>query len=197
MLPRDEHDSERPSASLLTGEVLSLNRDFSPVHVTTVRRAVVHLFEGAARALDDDHRLHDFSSWIRLVSPTGESLGTVHRRIRVPRVILFPGLAHRPRLQVRLSRGRLFARDGHRCQYCGVTPARSGLNIDHVLPRSRGSQTRWENVVVSCISCNLRKGSRTPLEAGMKLLRNPSRPTWHPVLRTPLRLRDEWRPFLG
>ncbi len=197
MRPQDEQVNVRCGASVLTDEVLSLNRNYSPVHVTTVRSAVMHLFDGGARALDEQHRLHDFSSWFALPLPEGsEGLRTVHLRIRVPRVILFPHVTHRPRLHVRFSRGSVFARDGHRCQYCGASPSRTGLNLDHVLPRSRGGQTSWENVVASCIACNLRKGPRTPAEAGMRLLQAPTRPSWPPVLRTPLRIRDEWRPFL-
>lgn len=78
--------------------------------------------------------------------------------------------------KVRFSRINVFTRDGFRCQYCGERRAMSELNYDHVVPRVRGGKTAWENIVTSCYACNDRKGSRTPEEAGMKLLRKPSRP---------------------
>jgi 5-methylcytosine-specific restriction endonuclease McrA len=73
-----------------------------------------------------------------------------------------------------LTRRNVFQRDGHRCQYCGTT--REPLSIDHVLPRSRGGADSWDNVTTACLSCNVRKGNRTPREAGMPLHREPHRP---------------------
>src|SRR5256886_17649251 len=82
--------------------------------------------------------------------------------------------------------------------YCGRRLPRSDLNLDHVIPRAMGGKTTWENVVCSCIPCNLRKGGRTPDSAGMDLLRRPLRPKWYPVLRLPFSKGpgDDWRPFL-
>ena len=79
---------------------------------------------------------------------------------------------------IRLSRKNLMLRDGHQCQYCARTPMVRELNIDHVLPRSRGGPDSWENLVTACRVCNLRKGRRTPEEAGMRLLRIPAPPRW-------------------
>jgi 5-methylcytosine-specific restriction endonuclease McrA len=100
---------------------------------------------------------------------------------------------------VRFSRFNIYARDDSTCQYCGRKHRRSELNLDHVIPRSRGGSTTWENVVCSCISCNLRKGGRTPEEAGMRLLRHPTRPRWTPMFRSATRraFYREWRPFLS
>ena len=84
-------------------------------------------------------------------------------------------------------------------QYCGKRFRRAELNLDHVVPRSRGGGTNWENVVCSCIACNLRKGGRTPDEAGMRLLHAPARPRWTPMFRSATRraFYREWRPFLS
>jgi 5-methylcytosine-specific restriction endonuclease McrA len=100
---------------------------------------------------------------------------------------------------VRFSRFNIYARDANTCQYCGRRCARAELNLDHVVPRSRGGVTTWENVVCSCVACNLRKGGRTPDEAGMRLLRAPSRPRWTPMFRSATRraFYSEWRPFLS
>ena len=87
------------------------------------------------------------------------------------------------RARVRFSRLNIYARDRNTCQYCGRRPPRAELNLDHVIPRSRGGVTNWENVVCSCVPCNLKKGGRTPDEARMRLLRHPIRPRWTPFIR--------------
>jgi 5-methylcytosine-specific restriction endonuclease McrA len=90
-------------------------------------------------------------------------------------------------------------RDDGTCQYCGVKRPRAELNLDHVVPRSQGGTTSWENVVCSCVPCNLRKANRTPDQAGMRLLRLPVRPRWTPAFRPPGRGGGyrEWLPFLS
>jgi 5-methylcytosine-specific restriction endonuclease McrA len=171
------------------------------VHVTSVRRAIILLYRGAAKAVDEQYQTFDFESWAELaVAIHHESIGTSSRRLRVPRVILLQAYDHLPRAKVRFSRLNIYARDRNTCQYCGRTPARAELNLDHVVPRSRGGVTTWENVVCSCVPCNLKKGGRTPEEAHMKLLRPPSRPRWTPFFRGPPktgRFYTQWLPFLN
>jgi 5-methylcytosine-specific restriction endonuclease McrA len=89
-------------------------------------------------------------------------------------------------------------RDGHQCQYCGRQLPVRDLNVDHVLPRSRGGGDTWENLVVSCRHCNLRKGCKTPDEANMRLVRRPTRPRWTIAAQIVGRggRFDEWDPFL-
>ena len=104
-----------------------------------------------------------------------------------------------PRVVVRLTRRNLMLRDQHQCQYCGKRPGPRELNVDHVVPRSRGGRDSWENLVVSCRLCNLKKGRRTPSEAGMALLRAPQRPRWSPTAHLLMAVREaytEWQPFL-
>ena len=130
----------------------------------------------------------------------GCSRGSDSQRIRVPRVILLQAYDHLPRARVRFSRLNIYARDRNTCQYCGRRPPRAELNLDHVIPRSRGGVTSWENVVCSCVPCNLRKGGRTPDEAHMRLLRHPARPRWTPFFRGPPRtgaFYQQWVPFLS
>jgi 5-methylcytosine-specific restriction endonuclease McrA len=128
-----------------------------------------------------------------------DSVGLVGRRIRIPRFIVLVAFEKLPRSRVRFSRLNIYARNGNTCQYCGRTFTRAVLNLDHVVPRSRGGTTSWENVVCSCVPCNLRKGGRTPLEAGMRLLELPVLPRWTPLFRSPPRktICREWLPFLS
>lgn len=185
---------------MLDSSVLVLNRLYQPIHVTSVRRAFTLLYQGAARAIDQEFRLFDFASWTELSAELSlESVGLVGRRIRIPRVIMLVAFEKLPRTRVRFSRLNIYARDGNTCQYCGRTLPRAELNLDHVVPRSRGGSTTWENVVCSCVPCNLRKGGRTPLEAGMRLHKVPLRPKWTPLFRAAPRKSTyrEWLPFLS
>ena len=96
------------------------------------------------------------------------------------------------------SRANIYARDGHRCQYCGVEHPVGDLTFDHVLPVSQGGKKNWENIVTSCIDCNRRKGGRTPAQADMRVIRQPSRPSRSPVVRLTFGLRDapeSWRDY--
>ncbi|MFL5302662.1 MAG: HNH endonuclease [Anaeromyxobacteraceae bacterium] len=184
---------------MLDTGVLVLNKVYQPIHVTSVRRAFSLLYAGAAHAIDEQFQLFDFESWSALSAASHDSVGTIGRRIRVPRVIVLLAYERLPKTRVRFSRFNIYARDDNTCQYCGRRYHRADLNLDHVIPRSRGGSTTWENVVCSCVTCNLRKGGRTPAEAHMQLLRPPARPRWTSVFRTATRraLYREWRPFLS
>ncbi|WP_225413498.1 HNH endonuclease [Stigmatella hybrida] len=182
---------------MIESAVLVLNRNYQPVHVTSVKRAFSLLYQGVAKAIDDQYKLYEFEDWAAL-STTGECIVTVNRAIRVPRVLVLSAYEYLPKGRVRFSRLNIYARDHDTCQYCGRTLPRSELNLDHVNPRCEGGKTTWENVVCSCVPCNLKKGGRTPERAGMKLLRRPFRPRWTPLFRGAIRriTYREWLPFL-
>ena len=159
--------------SVLNTKVLVLNRSFLPVHITSVRRAFSLLYQGVAHAVDAEYRTFDFESWFDLsASVHDDTVGLVNRVVRVTRVILLLAYDRVPRRQVRFSRFNIYSRDRNTCQYCGEKFLRSDLNLDHVIPRSQGGLSRWENVVCSCHGCNRRKGGCTPEQAGMRLLRS-------------------------
>src|SRR5207249_540702 len=138
---------------LLSSGVLVLNRSFLPVHITTVRRAFVLLYQGIAKAVDTQYELFDFDSWAEMAveAHKDEAIGLVGRLIKVPRVILLTEYDRLPRRRVRFSRHNIYLRDRNTCQYCGAEFPKYDLNLDHVVPRSQGGRTTWENVVCSCI----------------------------------------------
>jgi 5-methylcytosine-specific restriction endonuclease McrA len=184
---------------ILNSKVLILNRSYLPVHVTSVKRAFALLYQGVARAVDEQYRTFDFESWRDLsVELHHERVGVVGGAIRVPRVLLLIAYERVPKGHVRFSRFNIYARDNNTCQYCGKRLPRTELNLDHVIPRSRGGLSTWENVVCSCHSCNRRKGGQTPEEAGMALVHKPKRPQWTPFSSEMFSLRRyrEWMPFL-
>ena len=159
------------------------------------------LYQGIARAVDEQYQTFDFESWSALSASlhSSESIGLIDRAMRVPRVILLVAYDRVPKRHVRFSRFNVYARDRNTCQYCGKSFSRNELNLDHVIPRAQGGTSTWENVVCSCLRCNRQKGGRSPEEAGMTLLRRPLRPNWTPfVLETwSLRRHREWLPFLS
>jgi 5-methylcytosine-specific restriction endonuclease McrA len=185
---------------MLDAHVLVLNRFYQPVNVTDVRRAICMMYIGAARALDHQYRLFDFPSWAALSAELGdETVGTANCRVRIPRIVVLQAYERVPKGRIRFSRHNIFVRDDHTCQYCRKLLPRRQLNLDHVIPRSQGGKTNWENVVTSCIPCNFRKGGRTPEQAGMRLFRAPHKPRWAELVHPPrLRARyREWLPFLN
>ena len=116
----------------------------------------------------------------------------------MPEVILLRTFNGFFRHEVRFSRRNIFERDKQTCQYCGKYFGKPDLTLDHVIPRSKGGRDTWENLVLACVRCNVRKANRTPEEAGMPLLRRPAKPTWLPKLgaRTPSGDLMSWQRFL-
>jgi len=184
--------------SMLNSSVLVLNHSYLPIHVTSVRRAFSLIYQEAARAVDEAYRTFDFEQWRELAALDGEWVGTPRGPIRVPRVIALLHFDRVPMRHVRYSRVNVFARDKFTCQYCGARPHRSELNLDHVIPRSMGGKTSWENVVCSCVECNRRKGGRTPEQARLRLSRRPTRPRFSPLanLVAASACHEQWGPFL-
>lgn len=196
----DSLDGYAAGCTLLNSKVLVLNRSYLPVHVTSVKRAFALLYQGVARAVDEQYRTFDFASWRDLaVEVNHEKLGVVGGFVRVPRVLLLVAYERVPKRHVRFSRFNIYARDNNTCQYCGRRLPRTELNLDHVIPRSRGGSSTWENVVCSCHACNRRKGGKTPEEASMLLIAKPKRPQWTPFSTEIFSLRRyrEWMPFLS
>jgi 5-methylcytosine-specific restriction endonuclease McrA len=185
---------------MLNSSVLVLNRSYLPVHVTSARRAFTLLYQGIARVVNEQYQTFDFEEWSQLaVARDAEAVGTPSGRIRIPRVIALVAFDRLPKRHVRFSRINLMARDNFQCLYCGRRPHRAELNLDHVVPRSLGGRSTWENVVTSCVDCNRRKGGRTPRQAHLKLVKRPERPRWTPLANlmwSSVRY-QEWRPFLS
>lgn len=199
------------SHSAIQSSVLALNRLYVAVHVISVRRAFCLLYKNLAEvvALEDGaYRAYDFDGW-REVSELRHELNdhgdhddwiqSVNFAILVPRVVRLLRYERLPRNVVKFNRRNIFLRDENRCQYCGRKFGTHKLSLDHVLPRSRGGPTTWENIVCACLDCNVRKGGRTPQEAGMNLVQVPRKPARNPLLFQHIRSQKYavWRTFLN
>jgi len=181
------------------GSVLVLNNLFQAVQITGAPRAFRLFYAGRARALGPDFRAYDFDNWCDLpVGIDDPVIRTPSRQIRIPRVIQLVHYDRVPHREVRFTRRNIFYRDKSHCQYCGKVFAQRDLNLDHVVPLSRGGRSEWTNVVTACVPCNSRKGNRLPDEAGMRLVRQPRRPAGQPLLRASWigSLHEEWKTFL-
>jgi 5-methylcytosine-specific restriction endonuclease McrA len=170
-------------SSVLARPTLVLNRNWQPVNVATVARALVMLWNETARVVDPtDFQLYTWEDWAGLVPRSGELfVQAVSTRLRVPEVISLTTYDRMPAASVSFSRRNIFKRDRYACQYCGVQPGSEELTIDHVVPRSQGGVSSWENCVLACLRCNKRKANHTPEQAGMHLRHRPFRPIWKPL----------------
>lgn len=180
--------------SALNSHVLVLNRFFMAVHLVTVRQAFLLLYRNCAEVVDQEDGQfahYDFDTWQQLsvlreeindLEIDLEWVQTVSHPIQVPRVIRLTQFEQVARQTLRFSRRNLFARDNQRCQYCGRNLTISQMSMDHVVPRTLGGETKWDNVVCSCVACNTRKGGRTPKQAHMQLKTKPTKPNHHSLI---------------
>ena len=178
---------------------LVLNRNWQPVSVAPVARALSLVVAERARIVDPvDFRQYTWADWAELVPETDELfIQSVTFRVRVPEVITLLEYDRVPKNAVTFSRRNIFRRDHFTCQYCHRQPGTEELTIDHVLPRSHGGTSTWENCVLACISCNARKADRTPVGAHMPLRKIPTRPKWQPLYaRHDLRI-ESWSKFIS
>src|SRR4030066_205900 len=169
-------DGERKLGS----PVLVLNRNYEPLSVCSVRRAVVLVFLGKAELVE---------------TLDGVKLKAVSTEISVPSVVKLGFYIKVPPKNVILSRKNIIKRDGHRCQYCGTTHA--PMTVDHIVPKIYGGLDTWENLVCACIFCNNKKGDRTPEKAGLPLFKKPKRPNHITFIQQFIGISDErWKRYL-
>ena len=183
----------------LQNPTLVLNRNWQPINVATVARALILVWNDSARVVDPrDYRLYDWSDWARLVPAAGEPyVQAVSQRLRVPEVVTLTQFDQVPSMTVTFSRRNVFKRDKYTCQYCGRQPGGDELTIDHVVPRAQGGESSWKNCVLACWQCNAEKADRTPAQARMKLRKEPVRPAWKPLYSEHALRMESWSKFIS
>ena len=187
------------AVAMLQRPTLVLNRNWQPVTVSTVARVLVKVFSGAARVVDPtDYQLYSWADWSEMRPCDDEPFIQAGRvRLRVPEVVTLTNYDRLPKRTVAFTRRNLFKRDHFACQYCGVQPGADELTIDHVVPRSQGGVSSWENCVLACVTCNSRKANRTPEQAGLRLKHKPTQPQWRAFYASPEVRIDSWSRFLS
>ncbi len=160
-------------------KVLVLNQDFSPISICTVQRAFI---------------LNYLKKTELVKSANGHRLRSIDQSFPMPAVIRLMRYVHIPYKGVSLTRQNIFKRDNFNCQYCGTS---RDLTLDHVIPKSKGGRSSWDNLITACRRCNTRKGDYTPDQAGFRLKTKPFKPTYLMFLREFSGYHcEEWLPYL-
>lgn len=188
--------------------VLVLNKHYMAVRVINVRRAFSLLFKDLAEVIsceEGSYSNYDFNSWQQISElrrnfevEAHDWISTVNFDIAVPRIIRLLFYDRLPRRPVKFNRRNIYARDRNMCQYCGKRHPLSELSLDHIIPRSMGGKSTWDNIVCACTRCNVKKGGRTPKQAHMSLVRKPEKPKRNPVIHVHLNHHRyaSWKQFL-
>lgn len=164
---------------MLDSRVLVLNQNYEPMSVCSARRAVVLLYLEKAEMIERNH----------------DVIHSVSRSMPLPSIVRLSRMIHVPRKRVLMNRKNIIKRDNHQCQYCGIKDG--PVTVDHVVPKGRGGQDTWENLVCACVKCNTKKRNRTPKEAGMKLMRKPKKPGYLYFIQHLVGVPDDrWKPYL-
>lgn len=183
---------------------LVLNRNYYAVHIADWRKAVSMVYQGHAEVVDEDLVGYDFGSWAELSSLMAEHpsgfVCSATLKFAIPDIIRLTRYDRLPRRAVAFTRHNVYEHYRYRCCYCGGRFVTAELNLDHVVPRSRGGLANWDNIVTACIPCNTRKANRLPQEAGMTLLVPPSRPQWggvhNLIAHAPVRIKQSWQKLI-
>lgn len=164
-------------------QTLVLDPSYRPVEVVHWTRAVALWFQ------DKVEVVREYDGFVRSTTLV----------IKIPAVVRLLRAIRKVKKPVKFSRVNIYGRDDYRCQYCGKRRTMNELTYDHVVPRSQGGKTTWDNIVTACGECNGRKAGRTPEQAGMRLMKRPSQPTAVPAVTIQLSRKsapDAWRDFM-
>lgn len=180
LLDKEKFSSNSEIRSPLRNKVLVLNQSYEPISVCSAKKAIVLLLLTKAELV---------------AKKDGLSVHSVSYSVPLPSVIRLSRYIKVPLKKIELSRKNILRRDNYQCQYCGTYS--TNLTIDHIIPKSRGGTDSWDNLVAACISCNNKKGNRTPEEAGLRLIRRARKPNHIIFIKNLLgKLDDNWKPYL-
>ena len=193
---------------MLKGNVLILNKFWQPMYLVSLEEAINILFQERGKIILEDYGLLDLDDWLNyseIILSENNNLSYIQtktKRLIKPSIILMHNNHYQPRIEISFSRKLIEIRDNNTCQYCGKKLSRHNKTIDHVIPKSKGGQNTWENVVLCCRKCNRKKGDKTPEEANMKLINKPKKPKLIEMMIKKINNSDEkemkmWLKFLN
>ena len=164
---------------MLSSKVLLLNQNYEPMSVVSAKKAII-LF---------------YLQKVEIIEKRDRMVRSQKVAFPLPSIVRLLCYVHIPRKKVELTRRNILKRDGYRCQYCGTN--RGPLTVDHVIPRTQGGLDTWENLVCACVACNNKKGSKTPEQARMRLLKQPRKPNYLFFMQYLIGVsEDSWKPYL-
>jgi len=160
---------------------LVLNKSWLPFNIESAKEAITKLVARDAHVIDSNYIKYEWDEWVEMSmnDDKGPFIYSSRIRVKVPDVILLSKYNKIPKINVRLTRRNLFIRDKSTCQYSGKRLSMDEATIDHVMPRSKGGKSTWDNLVICDLDVNIKKGDRTPQEAGLFLKKTPKKPKWN------------------
>lgn len=165
---------------MLKAQVLVLNQNYEPMSITNAKKAIILIFLGKAEIIENHNNL---------------MVRSINLSLPLPSIVRLTRYISVPRKRIVLSRKNIIKRDNHQCQYCGTTIG--PVTVDHIIPKDRGGEDTWENLVCACTKCNNKKRNRTPEEAKMILLKKPQKPSHIFFIRYFIgKLDKSWKPYL-
>jgi 5-methylcytosine-specific restriction endonuclease McrA len=188
----------------MQADTLVLNKGFNAVHIAGWQQSLSLVYQGHAEVVDENYRTYDFKDWCELSKAMADSpngfVRTATMRIKKPDVIRLTRYEKLPSSEVKFTKRNLFQTYGYKCAYCSHKFRSEDLTYEHIIPRSQGGGTSWENIVPACWPCNRKKANKTPEQAGMKLLFKPQRPKWKGptdmIMKLPIKVRQPWQNFI-
>jgi len=189
------------TTALQSTRTLLLSNAYEPLKAISFKRALTMIFKGKVEIIEEyDWNILPVPTETQIeVSDQGKTVKRTMILFKAPAVVRLLNAFVRNKRRVKFSRINLYARDNYTCLYCGAKKRVGELTFDHVVPRKLGGRTTWQNIATACSPCNLRKGGRTPDQAGMKLLKQPIQPSWTPALTITVStssVPDAWRDYL-
>lgn len=184
-------------SAVLERPTLVLNKSWQPIHVTSVYRSLSLIWSEHAKVVDDNYVTYNWDEWLKTPVDHKLFIRTSRSKVPVPEVICLTYYDKLPGKAVTYSRRNIAKRDHHTCQYCNKYVTMEEMTIDHVIPKSQGGLTNWENCVVACMLCNRLKDNRTPEQAGFRLNSKPIRPHWRTYFESYGSKINSWSKFMS
>jgi len=188
-------------------KTLILNKNWTPIAATPIKRAVKIVSRDHGKIIDPDTwMLYGWSKWLENAKPISDErklnlnayIRTSSIFIPIPEIVVLSGYGKMPPMGIHFTRMALYERDNYTCQYCGKFGSkRANLTMDHVVPKSKGGHTTWENCVTCCRNCNQKKADMLLNECSMQLRRKPYRPKSRQLVLKTKHVKDSWKSFLS
>lgn len=179
---------------------LILNRNFQPIDIKTAKRTFLSFINGAVALDPDDYTTYTFDEWLVKCNPVDDEYSTLRSEklwVMIPDILVVKSASYGKPKHIRVDRSRVFMRDKYRCGYCGKKFTKEQLTVDHIIPKSRGGNNTYMNLVTSCAVCNIEKDNKTLAELGWKLKYPIVDPNTDLLCRVPSGKRlKSWNKFL-
>lgn len=184
--------------AVLKRSVLVLNTSWTPVNVRNVVKSLTMVCKGAAKIVDPvTYQLYDWEQWLELRPEEDEhKIRCIDFAIKIPEIVVLTQYSRVPRVGLVFNRRNVYTRDNYTCQYCGKQDSTENLSIDHIIPRSRGGRSTFENCCVACVTCNRKKADKLLKDSGLKLSKTPVKPKWAPSFHNG-QILSSWEKFLS